>query len=153
MPVCIQIKDRKRNWDPLLSLVAFPHCHLWRQHCNLWKVLELAGAGASVFPLIQTSLYRIPSLSLHCFFRSNSCLAGPNPPKDRLPKVQLSSCQCQNPIPLLKQCSLICALPPDWATLEIEVGIFQPGNSSDWNLLTTHSLWNNPAGPTSLTCA
>lgn len=79
--------------------------------------------------------------SLQHFLRSWA-----KPINDLLPNLQLASCQCQNPIPLLKLCSLICPLPPDWTTLEIEMGIFQAGNSSDWKL-PSHSLWITQADP------
>jgi hypothetical protein len=79
--------------------------------------------------------------SLQHFLRSWA-----KPINDLLPKLQLPSCQCQNRIPLLKLCSLICPLLPDWTTLEIEMGIFQAGNSSDWKL-SSHSLWITQADP------
>lgn len=63
---------------------------------------------------------------------------------DLWPKLQLCSCQCQNPVPLLKQCTLICTIPPDWTILEIEVRIFQPANSSSENvqvILTGYPSW------------
>ena len=84
-----------------------------------------------------------PSLpfSLQHFLRSWA-----KPIGDLLPKLQLPSCQGQNPIPLLKLCSLICPLLPEWTTLEIEMGIFQAGNSSDWKL-SSHSLWITQADP------